>query len=225
MSSVLVVFASGHGQTALVAQRIAAALVKAGHAAFLADVADPVAPPVWDHDAVLVGAPVRFGKHHPDIIRFCREQAAALRVRPHAFFSVSMSAAGDKPGSRREVAKAVAHFIKHTAWVPARVEAIGGALKYTQYGPLLRAVMRMIASMAGHSTDTSRDHEYTDWQQVERFALQFAAQLSAQATGAASPGAEARAASSSRAPPASIRAAATAKPRSSGLDGGPTRSA
>ncbi len=31
------------------------------------------------------------------------------------------------------------------------------------------------AVVAGHDTDTSRDYEYTDWEAVDRFAREFAA--------------------------------------------------
>jgi len=36
-------------------------------------------------------------------------------------------------------------------------------------------VMKWIAGKAGGSTDTSRDHEYTDWDALGRFAAEFAA--------------------------------------------------
>jgi menaquinone-dependent protoporphyrinogen oxidase len=34
--------------------------------------------------------------------------------------------------------------------------------------------MRFIAKRAGATTDTSRDHEYTDWQALDRFADELA---------------------------------------------------
>ena len=39
---------------------------------------------------------------------------------------------------------------------------------------MLRWYMKKASKMNGGSTDTSRDHEYTDWGQVERFAGQIA---------------------------------------------------
>jgi menaquinone-dependent protoporphyrinogen oxidase len=35
--------------------------------------------------------------------------------------------------------------------------------------------MKWISKREGGSTDTSRDHEYTDWVSVERFAEEFIA--------------------------------------------------
>lgn len=56
---------------------------------------------------------------------------------------------------------------------PTRVELIAGALKYTQYNPLVRFIMRRIAATAGGDLDTSRDYEYTDWAAVDRFVIEF----------------------------------------------------
>jgi menaquinone-dependent protoporphyrinogen oxidase len=55
----------------------------------------------------------------------------------------------------------------------------GGALLYRQYGLLKRYMMKRIVrdKPGGLSTDTSRDHEYTDWDDVNRFAEDFLARL------------------------------------------------
>lgn len=55
-------------------------------------------------------------------------------------------------------------------WNPSIVATIAGRLAYTQYGFLKRWIMRAIASREGGATDTTRDHEYTDWTTVERLA-------------------------------------------------------
>ena len=65
-------------------------------------------------------------------------------------------------------------FLAQTGFRPALRECIAGAIKYTQYNFLLRWYMKKASRMNGGSTDTSRDHEYTDWAQVRAFADQFA---------------------------------------------------
>jgi menaquinone-dependent protoporphyrinogen oxidase len=54
-----------------------------------------------------------------------------------------------------------------------------GSLLYRQYGFLKRYMMkRIVRDKPGIlSTDTSRDHTYTDWDQVKRFAEDFLEQL------------------------------------------------
>jgi menaquinone-dependent protoporphyrinogen oxidase len=62
------------------------------------------------------------------------------------------------------------------------VGLFGGALVYRQYGFFKRLMMKKIVSdkPGGLSTDTSRDHEYTDWDQVARFAEDFLKRLVAE---------------------------------------------
>jgi menaquinone-dependent protoporphyrinogen oxidase len=48
-------------------------------------------------------------------------------------------------------------------------------MPFTKYNPFIRFVLRRIARAKGLSTDVSRDHEYTDWEQVDRFARAFVA--------------------------------------------------
>jgi menaquinone-dependent protoporphyrinogen oxidase len=68
----------------------------------------------------------------------------------------------------------ISTFLRKTDWCPTRVHPVAGALLYRQYGAIVRLVMRFIAMQAGATTDVSRDHEYTDWQAVDRFAVEFA---------------------------------------------------
>jgi len=75
----------------------------------------------------------------------------------------------------------IVFFPDHQANVSARLEVdfddmemIAGALKYTQYNFFIKWVMKGIARKEGGSTDTSRDHEYTDWEQVTAYARRLA---------------------------------------------------
>ena len=173
--TILIAFATGDGQTGRVAQRLADAFSGAGHSPVLANLVTGPQPAVEEFDFTLVAAPVRFGKHHRAAIEFCARNREPLFARRNAFVSVSLSAARARPGARREVAKALAHFVKATAWVPPRIFNVAGALVYTRYGPFLRRVMQLFARMADRETDTSRDYEYTDWPSVDAFARELLA--------------------------------------------------
>ena len=100
------------------------------------------------------------------------------------FLSVSLSAAGavdeGATAARREsaaanVQKMIDRFVADTGFRPTIQHAVAGALLYRQYGVLVRLMMRFISTIVGASTDTSRDHEYTDWSAVDRFAAEIAA--------------------------------------------------
>jgi menaquinone-dependent protoporphyrinogen oxidase len=88
---------------------------------------------------------------------------------PSAFFSVSASAAGGE-AMRADVFRLLAEFRTDTGWYPALAEGIAGAIAYTKYDPLVRWQLRRICAEVGGPTDTSCDHELTDWAQVRRFA-------------------------------------------------------
>lgn len=168
VAKILILYATTEGQTARIAASIGARLSAAGHGVEVRELRPgwPVPDPAA-HDAFIVGASVHYG-HHPAFLgRALRACRSALATRRSAFFSVSLSGNPDY---------AVA-FLRQTGWEPQLAASFTGALKYSLYGWFKRRLVQAFARMGGHSTDTSRDHEYTDWQAVGRFADAFAARL------------------------------------------------
>jgi menaquinone-dependent protoporphyrinogen oxidase len=137
----------------------------------LADAADP--PPglsVDGYEAVVVGAPLRRLKYPRAIAAFVRAHRARLDRMPSAFFSVCLAAASPIEAERRAAETWPERLFRASGWRPRLTATFAGALRYRRYNPLLRWLMKQIARSKGASTDTSRDHEYTDWQAVTRFA-------------------------------------------------------
>jgi menaquinone-dependent protoporphyrinogen oxidase len=54
------------------------------------------------------------------------------------------------------------------------------ARRYREYNFLKRRMMKKIAKQGGKDTDTSRNHEYTDWNAVNQFVSGFLAHLDVQ---------------------------------------------
>ena len=176
MSKILLVHESHDGQTAAIAQRIAERIEREGHAVAVHRVDDsPVFRQAGTADAVIVGGPIRVGRFPKALADFVRRRRSAISRVPNAFFSVSLSATAD-PGPAHECLR---KFGKETGWIPDKSAAFAGALRYTSYSPLVRFVMKLIARTNGAATDISRDHEYTDWTAVDRFAAEFAKRLAA----------------------------------------------
>lgn len=175
MVRVLILFASIDGQTERIAVRIRERLLQARHSVILQAAGDAPAP-VGDCDAVLVGGAIRYGHYPRALESWVREQRADLEERPNAFFSVCLSAGG--PGARPAVARGyIDDFLGRTGWRPKSTASFAGALRYRQYNPFIRFMMRLIVGAAGGDTDASRDYEYTDWAAVDRFAAEFAWRL------------------------------------------------
>ena len=173
-SHVLVVYFSHDGQTTKIARRIVETLRDCGLDAALADGASPqIAREINTHQAVVIGAAVRFGHHLPEAEALVRQNLARLAARPTAFFSVSLAAAGNEK-QHHEAEGIVDQFLARTGWKPRQSAIFAGALRYREYNFFLRFAMRLIAAKAGRDTDASRDHVYTDWAAVDRFAREFA---------------------------------------------------
>jgi menaquinone-dependent protoporphyrinogen oxidase len=169
MANLLIVNGTTEGQTRKIAARMAAIACELGHAAILMDAAaGPERAPRGKYDAVIVAASVHRGRHQAPVARFVRGFLPEMRRLPTAFFSVSLSAAGREPRQREAARRCADAFLRETGWRPEMVRLVAGALAYTRYGFLTRWMMKRIALREGGDTDTSRDHEYTDWEQLRR---------------------------------------------------------
>jgi len=169
----LIVYGSSHGQTAKIAERIGEVLRLEGCDSTVVDAdAMPIRLDLGRYDAVLVGASIIRSGHQRSVRDFLRTHAQALRALPTGFFSVSGSAASADPAVRAEATRLMEEFLAEQQFEPELRATFGGAIAYTRYNPLLRWMMKRISEKEGGPTDTSRDHELTDWTAVERFARQ-----------------------------------------------------
>jgi menaquinone-dependent protoporphyrinogen oxidase len=165
MCAVPVFYATTEGQTRRIAEHLAIALEQYGLSSRAIDVTSAAAGQVdWTSvRGVILGASLHGGKHQRSAARFVRAHRGEFNTRPSAFFSVSLGAGS---ANRQEVdaaQKIAARFAEAAGWRPARIVCFPGRLAYTRYGGLKRVLMRRIAMKEGGPTDTSRDHEFTNW--------------------------------------------------------------
>ena len=172
----LIVYASTEGQTAKIAERMAAVVHGLDHSAELVNV-DRLAADFDLHcyDAVVVGASVHMGQHQQSVVNFVKKHLAELQTMPSAFVSVTLSAAQADAAGQRAAEACIDRFLMETDWQPDKTAHFAGALKYSKYGLLKRFIMKRIAKRAGGDTDTSQDYEYTDWNAVVNFTRDFVA--------------------------------------------------
>jgi len=168
---VLLVYGTTEGQTEKVVKFMAQRLTRQGHLALSmrAGVAQPPRD-VAEFDVVVVAASVRAGRYQPGVVHYVRQHLAAIGTKPNAFVSVSLAAASHDPDDLAGLKKCVAGFCHATGWTPGQIHHVAGAFRYTQYGFVTRWMMKRIATRKGVSTDTSRDLELTDWDEVARVA-------------------------------------------------------
>jgi menaquinone-dependent protoporphyrinogen oxidase len=179
MANVLVAFASHDGQTQKVAERIATVLLIRRHEVELVDLGRTASGPVdlSRFQAVLVGSPIRAQGYLRPVVRFVRTHRTQLDRLPTLFFSVGLAVLSKIGDGRAQTMRIVEKLVAETGWHPGRIELVAGALKYTRYNFLVRFVMRRISRKERGDTDTSRDHECTDWAAIDRFAVEFVDQL------------------------------------------------
>lgn len=184
MKPVAILFATREGHTRRIADAIAKVLIERGLRTSVLDLAQQLASAQLDRfSAAVLAAPVHAGQFASEAIAFARAHGRALDRMPNAFVSVTLSEAGvERSGTTpEEHAKFEAdvqgvneRFFVQSGWRPARVQNVAGELAYSQYNFVIRFVMKRIARKSGGSTDTSRDHDYTDWEALARFATAFA---------------------------------------------------
>jgi menaquinone-dependent protoporphyrinogen oxidase len=176
MKPILVIYGTTEGHTRKIAEFIAERLRTAGKTVDLVDSASPAAAQIAPiYAGAFIGGSLHQGKHQSSLAHFVKANAAWLNAIPTAFFSVSLSMAGKDEEWRAEAKRLADEFLADTGLNAGMVRLVAGALKYTEYDFLKRWIMKSIAQKAGGSTDTTRDTEYTDWDDVARFVDEYLA--------------------------------------------------
>ena len=171
----LLVYGTTEGQTRKVAQFVHDLLAREGHQTRVVNAIDSAAESAdpLEFDAVIIAASLHAGHYQPALIDFVTRHAAAINSRPNAFLSVSLAAASDDEDDVQGLEQCVANFTQQTGWVPQHTQHVAGAFRYTSYDFLKRWAMKYIAYRKGGPTDTSRDHELTDWADLAQFVDAF----------------------------------------------------
>jgi menaquinone-dependent protoporphyrinogen oxidase len=179
MCEVPVFYATTEGQTRRIADRLAERLRAHGlDSRAIAIASDEASAIDWRCvRGAVVGASLHMRRYQTAALAFARRYNRELSTVPSIFVSVSLAAASknaDEVDAARQLAE---NFALATGWRPLRISSLAGRLAYTRYPWVVRLIMRRIARKEGASTDTSRDHEYTNWTTVEHLADLLASQI------------------------------------------------
>ncbi len=124
----------------------------------------------WEqYDTIVIGASIRYGKHHKKVYAFIEQHHALLKRKANAFFSVNIVAR--KPNKNRpQTNPYVKKFLNQITWKPQHTAVFGGKLDYKKYGFFDREMIRFIMWLTKGETDPNSVTEYTNWDEVEQFA-------------------------------------------------------
>ena len=171
---VLILYGTRYGHTAKIAEHMRATLAAAGLDVTVANADKPSSDIEPEHyDGIVIGGSLITGHHQRSIKRYVMRHLERLNTMPSAFVSVSGSAASDDPKGQGDARAAMQRFLTETRWDPDMMTPVAGAIMYTKYPWLTRWVLREICRRSGGPTDTSKDHELTDWAAVSEFAKRF----------------------------------------------------
>lgn len=165
---ILILYATRHGHTKKIAEFLKDLGVSLGHSVKAVNASGFSESPAA-FDRVVIASPIHIEKHHPSIRAYVKKYARELNRVKSAFLSISMTAAGTNQNGLRQIERITASFLSTTGWHPAAVEQVAGAVLYKDYNFLIRFIMKRISKKEGGSTDTSRNHVYTDWTKLQQF--------------------------------------------------------
>ncbi len=123
---------------------------------------------------VLVGASIRYGKLNPKLYRFIERYKTELERVKAGFICVNLTARKEAEGKDTpEGSVYIKTFLNKSAWQPELIGVFAGALRYPRYRLFDRFMIRLIMTLTGGETDTTKEVEYTNWQKVDQFARAF----------------------------------------------------
>ena len=175
MAKIAILYGTTEGQAAKISEHIAEIARDRGDEAEAMHIKDvPTNLPLEEYGAVIVGASIHMGKHEDYARDFVKKNHEPLERVPSAFFSVSLNAREHTDEARAQTKEYVEKFLEETRWHPDMVGIFASALRYAQCGFIKRHLMKKISKDTGSAdTDTSRDYEYTDWNDVRHFTEEF----------------------------------------------------
>ncbi|MEK2645626.1 flavodoxin domain-containing protein [Bdellovibrio sp. BCCA] len=173
MARVLIVYESKYGQTQKIAQYIANKIRNTGIETDILEDHQKEIVGLAKYDGVIVGGAVYARGFPHKLQEWAHRHADVLNETTSAFFSVCLGILENTPKAKKEEREIVQGFFKKTGWCPQQWRIFAGGLKYSKYNWFIKNIMKRIAKQEGSDTDTARDYEYTNWQDVDEFVNDF----------------------------------------------------
>jgi menaquinone-dependent protoporphyrinogen oxidase len=168
VANILLLYSTVYGLSKKICERLQARLRELGQQAEVAPLVGHGVDPAG-FDAIVIGASIKHGKHHPSVLEFIRAHQALLESKPSALFSVNLVAR--KPAKNTpQTNPYLRRFLARCPWRPRLTGVFAGELDYSRYGPIDRHMMRFVMWINKGPTDFSTKVQFTNWDEVERFA-------------------------------------------------------
>ncbi|WNO09737.1 menaquinone-dependent protoporphyrinogen IX dehydrogenase [Teredinibacter sp. KSP-S5-2] len=170
MGKYLLLYSTTDGQTKKICERIQLDLKRLGNYALCKPLTEASKQELKEHEKIIIGASIRYGKHNPSVYQFIDDNLALLEEKPSAFFSVNVVAR--KPEKNQPTTNPyVKKFFSEITWQPNLIGVFAGRLNYQRYSFWDRLIIRFIMVLTKGPTDPRTNVEYTDWNKVHDFTL------------------------------------------------------
>src|SRR5579871_2530776 len=166
MAKISIVYGTREGQTTKIANALAEAIRGRGYDVSVDNAREMDSNfTLKDASAVLVGASLHIGSYEKEVAKFIDHHRDDLKRVPSAFFSVSGADADPVEEHRKWLKGHIQKFLTKHEWEPNMIGRFAGGIPFTKYGFFTKIMMKQISKAGGLPTDTSVDHEFTDWEQ------------------------------------------------------------
>ena len=172
MQKIVIIYSTVDGQTKAICERMKTKMSTLADVEVM-DLLNIDGERLEHADKILVGASIRYGKHRPELFDFAQRYQAILDTKVNGFFTVNVVARKPEKNTP-ETNPYMKKFLQLSPWQPKIQGVFAGKINYPQYRFFDKAMIRFIMWLTKGPTDTSGCYEFTDWDQVELFASNFA---------------------------------------------------
>lgn len=129
-----------------------------------------------EFDGIILGASIRYGKHHRAVSAFIHQHQHTLTQRLFAFYSVNLTARKPEKNTP-QTNPYVQKFYQALPIKPTLDAVFAGRLAYPEYAWYNKLMICLIMKLTHGPTNLSTIKVFTDWQAVEHFAQRLIAHL------------------------------------------------
>ena len=124
------------------------------------------------YDYIIIGASIRYGKHNRKVFDFIEKNLNIIEKKKNAFFSVNVVARKNEKNTP-ETNPYIKKFLSKTRWKPKKLGVFAGKVDYPNYSFLNKQIIRFIMFITKGPIDTSKSFEFTNWDNVKKFAQEI----------------------------------------------------
>lgn len=170
MSTLLILYATTDGHTRKICLRLKQVIEEQGHEVTLQSIDNEADLNMDLFDKIVLGASIRYGKHSRQVYDLINKHQQLLNSKPNAFFSVNVVARKPEK-SQPDTNPYLIKFLRQISWQPEELAVFAGKIDYPKYRFWDRQMIRLIMWMTKGPTDPKTVVDFTNWQQVDDFAV------------------------------------------------------